>query len=241
MEKGVPGDSRFPERDSEWVGEQLRQKELLIQWLEGFKGDFGNFSEAQETISLCEQVLELHDLVVDRIRVPLSIQCSRNARKADGSCLEYGLDHTISTLNATLDKGIPNDPRFPERDREWVLQVEASGALLTEWLEEFNSEFSQYPEAESTIAECEQILLRQKQALHSIRIPLMIRTARNNRSVDGSCLEYGLEQHLEIMNHQLEAGPPTGGANEWIKQQNNRKDLLLQWLEAFKRDRKSVV
>ena len=53
------------------------------------------YTEAQETINECENALNLYKTIVDPLRVPLIIQNARNARKKDGSCLEFGLDYHL--------------------------------------------------------------------------------------------------------------------------------------------------
>jgi hypothetical protein len=41
-------------------------------------------------------------------------------KKDQGSVLEYGLDSHLKSLNEALEKGLPGDARFPERDNEWI-------------------------------------------------------------------------------------------------------------------------
>ena len=98
MEKGIPGDPRFPERDNEWIDEQSKRKELLVEWLEDFKSKLGEYDEAQETIKECESALELYKKVVDAVKIPLMVKNARNARRADGSCLEYGLEYHLKNF-----------------------------------------------------------------------------------------------------------------------------------------------
>ena len=73
-----------------------------MQWLEDFKSKCGEYEEANETIQECENALALHRRVVDSARVPLLIQNARNARRADGSCLEYGLDYHLKNLSGQV-------------------------------------------------------------------------------------------------------------------------------------------
>ena len=157
--------------------------------------------------------MELFTKVVEAVRIPLMVQNARNARKNDGSCLEYGLKYHLDHFNSAvsnnswsrsqfylyikqLEKGLPGDPRFPERDNEWIDERTKQKELLVEWLEDFKSKLGQYEEALETIEECEKALELYKKVVDSVRIPLMIQNARNARKNDGSCLEYGLEYHL---------------------------------------------
>lgn len=102
MEKGLPGDPRFPDRDNEWIEARVKEKELLVQWLEDFKSKCGEYVESHETIQQCETALTQYSTVVDSVRVPLMIQNARNARRKDGSCLEYGLETHLNNLKAAV-------------------------------------------------------------------------------------------------------------------------------------------
>jgi hypothetical protein len=85
-----------------------------VEWLEDFKSKFASYSEALETISECQQTLDKFTEKVESARVPLAVQNARNARRENGSVLEYGLKYHLDRMNGALDKGIPGDPRFPE-------------------------------------------------------------------------------------------------------------------------------
>ena len=88
----------------------MKDKELLVQWLESFKSELEQYEEAKETIKECEEALYLFKSVVDPLRVPLLIQNARNARKADGSVLEYGLDYHMKGLNNAVITFSPLPP-----------------------------------------------------------------------------------------------------------------------------------
>ena len=60
----------------------------------------------------CEETLDLYRKVVDKVRIPLLIQNARNARKKDGSCLEYGLEHHLKGFNASVSFLISKIPIF---------------------------------------------------------------------------------------------------------------------------------
>ena len=107
LEKGIPGDPRFPERDNEWITERVKQKELLVEWLEDFKSKLGHVQEAEETIRECESALEVYTKVVESVRIPLMVQNARNARQKDGSCLEYGLQYHLKNFNAAVRICLP--------------------------------------------------------------------------------------------------------------------------------------
>eukprot|EP00012_Vannella_robusta_P010785 CAMPEP_0206204768 /NCGR_PEP_ID=MMETSP0166-20121206/13757_1 /ASSEMBLY_ACC=CAM_ASM_000260 /TAXON_ID=95228 /ORGANISM="Vannella robusta, Strain DIVA3 518/3/11/1/6" /LENGTH=93 /DNA_ID=CAMNT_0053624531 /DNA_START=1 /DNA_END=278 /DNA_ORIENTATION=+ len=86
------------------------------------------------------------------------IQNARNARRADGSCLEYGLDYHLRNMIGSLEKGVPGDPRFPDRDNEWIAERIKQKESLVQWLEDFKSKCGEYEEANETIQECENAL-----------------------------------------------------------------------------------
>ena len=102
MDKGLPGDPRFPERDNDWIAERVKEKELLVEWLEDFKSKHGEYLESVQTVEECETALDKYQTVVEKVRVPLMIQNARNARKKEGSCLEYGLEYHLKGFNASV-------------------------------------------------------------------------------------------------------------------------------------------
>ena len=77
--------------------------------------------------------------------------------------MEYVLKHHLEGFNNALDKGIPGDPRFPERDNEWIEARAKEQKLLVEWFEDFNSKFGDYQEAAETVQECEGALSKYKE------------------------------------------------------------------------------
>ena len=198
---------------------------MLLQWLEGFKASFGDNPAAKETLEECENALNLYTKVIEAVRIPLAVKNARRAKRADGSILEYGLDYHLRnftgsvstdhkiiyiffwfknnlnfhTTNITfqLEKGIPGDPRFPDRDNEWIEARTKDKELLVEWLEDFKSKLGEYQESQETIEECERALTLYKQVVDAVKVPLMVQNARKARRADGCCLEYGLEFHLK--------------------------------------------
>ena len=85
------------------MNEQIKNKELLVQWLEDFKTKAGEYDEAIPTIEECENALTLYKNIVDKIRIPLLVQNLRNARRADNSCLEYGLEYHLRGLKSAVN------------------------------------------------------------------------------------------------------------------------------------------
>ncbi len=66
---------------------------LLIQWLENFKAQFFEYpNEIQPTVAKVEDALHLYKHKIGSAMVGVKIQKAINARRADGSVLEYGLN-----------------------------------------------------------------------------------------------------------------------------------------------------
>ena len=96
-----------------------------------------------------------------------------------------------------MEEGIPGKSNAPEKDNEYIENMNKRKELLVEWLEDFKSKLGEYNEAQETIKECERCLEQCNKVVEGGRIPLMIQNARNARAEDGSCLEYGLDYHLD--------------------------------------------
>jgi hypothetical protein len=152
IEKGLPSDPRFPERDTEWLQAREKEFDLLCKWLDDFRNRYYSLIMAAyaDALSILNEGEELKDMFATKVqplKIIVTIQNARNARTADGSCLEYGLKYHLDNMKSALEKGIPRDPRFPERDNEWVVARVKEYKLLAEWFEDFMSKFQQYSEA----------------------------------------------------------------------------------------------
>ena len=179
----------------------------MLTWLEGFKAKFEQYQEAEATIEKCETVLSLYDSVAGAAKAQLDIQNAVNARRADGSNLEYGLEHHLDRFESALKKGVPADKRFPERANKYIADMgERQEALLT-WLEGFKAKFKTQ-HAAATIDKCENVLSLYDSVVGAAKIPLEIQNAVNARRADGSNLEYGLEYHLQRFESALKKGVP---------------------------------
>ncbi len=245
LEKGLPNDPRFPERDNEWVASREKEQKKLVEWLEEFKSKYGEYKEAWETIDECTEVLQKYQEMAETVRVPLMIRNARNARKPD-SVLEYGLDHHLKTLKEALEKGMPNDPRFPERDNDWLESRIKEEKLLVEWLEDFKSKYGEHKEASATIDEVYEVLALYIEKTEAVKIPLLVRNARNARKSDGSVLEYGLVFHLKNMNQSLDKGLPNDPRfperdNEWVEARTKENGLLVDGLDHHLKGMKTGI
>ena len=98
----MPSDKRFPERSNQWLQERTKEKELLVQWLEDFKSKFGHYTQSAALIEQCENAIALYKSSVEKIKIPLEIENARNARKQQGSVLEYGFDYHIRQFSGLV-------------------------------------------------------------------------------------------------------------------------------------------
>jgi hypothetical protein len=138
----------------------------------------------------------------------MQVKAACEARKSDGSVLEYGLDKHLEDMVGALEKGLPNDPRFFERDLHWVDARTKEQTLLVEFLADFQSKLGEYDEARPVIAKCNKALVLFQEKVGNLKVTLEIQKAVNARTKEGSCLEYGLKSHLERLNGEIQKGPP---------------------------------
>ncbi len=102
----------------------------------------------------------------------LAIQNARNAKKAQGSVLEFGFTHHVNNMKSALEKGLPADPRFPERDHEWIEKRTKENQLLVEWLEGFKSQFCGCDKAAETIGEAEAVLKMYEDVVNKVKVQI---------------------------------------------------------------------
>ena len=99
INKGVPSDDRFVD---EYMKNLEKSNGLLVLWLEDFKSKFGGNIEALPTIEGVELALQKYREFYAQVRLPIEIKNARNARKADGSILEYGLDLQLERFSNSV-------------------------------------------------------------------------------------------------------------------------------------------
>jgi cytochrome c peroxidase len=168
---------------------------LLVQWVEDFRSKYGEYEDAQPTILKIEEALALYKDTIGRSRVKIEVQRARDARKAQGSVLEYGLDYHLSKFVAALQKGLPSDVAAADT---YIAEQTAVYNRLSEWLEDFKAKFSDYlnTEGAQTVKEVEEGLKLYRDVIMQSRAKYEIKKARAARASDGSVLEYGLDYHL---------------------------------------------
>jgi hypothetical protein len=116
----------------------------MVLQVSDFSAKFGTYTEATPVLQKVQAVQDLYQNFVTKVTVPLKVKNAINAKRDPlASGVKYHLDH----LNAALTKGLPNDPRFPDRDVEWISKRTTEKNQLVEWLETFRAEFAEYSEA----------------------------------------------------------------------------------------------
>lgn len=101
INKGIPTDSRYVD---EYLKTLETDRGLLIQWLEDFKSKFGDSPIAQPTIDEIEDAFKLYDVVIGGSMAKVKVEKARDARKADGSVLEYGLAWQLERFNGAVTR-----------------------------------------------------------------------------------------------------------------------------------------
>jgi hypothetical protein len=89
LKKGIPTDKSQVDK---YITEMKTERNLFVQWLEDFRSKYGQYPEAEPTITEVEAALQLYKDVVEAVQVKLDIQKARDAKRAQGSVLEYGLE-----------------------------------------------------------------------------------------------------------------------------------------------------
>ena len=102
LKKGPPNQPNFPDKDETWLNDMKKYKEKLEIWYEKFKSTFTGVAEAADTFKECDDCLELYRTVITPLVDVILIKCWRNKRRADGSVLEYGLDHHLRGFKSAV-------------------------------------------------------------------------------------------------------------------------------------------
>ena len=77
-------------RAKKYIADLDERQQALVAFLDDFKTKLGMYDEAASTIDECMAVLSQYEEVVGAARVPMLISSARDARRGDGSVLEYG-------------------------------------------------------------------------------------------------------------------------------------------------------
>lgn len=136
--------------------------------------DFSKFVEykaAEPVIASCVEVLNKFNEKVPPLKLPLEIKIEKCR---SGVPLPHGLGYHLEQMATALKSGLPADPRFPDRDNEWIAKRIKENELLVEWLEGFKSKFGEYKEAQETIEQCYAALQASKEVVDKHKVPLMI-------------------------------------------------------------------
>ena len=191
MKSGIPTDAVQREQ---YIEKQAKEENLISQWAQDFESKFGEYDEAKPILSQIQEALQLYKDVILASKVKLDIQRAREARKAQGSVLEYGLDHHLSGFVDKVKKGIPTDASAVDSYLEDTAKTQN---LLLQWLDDFRARFEEYEDAQPIIKSIEEALALYKQVIGASRVKIDVQKARDARKAQGSVLEYGLSHFLE--------------------------------------------
>ena len=76
--------------------QRTEEKDRLERWFDAFNAEFDGVPAAKATHKQVHKALKLYKKKMAEVRVPLLVKKARNARRADGSVLEYGLEHHLN-------------------------------------------------------------------------------------------------------------------------------------------------
>eukprot|EP01124_Arcella_intermedia_P033172 TRINITY_DN7876_c0_g2_i2.p1 TRINITY_DN7876_c0_g2~~TRINITY_DN7876_c0_g2_i2.p1 ORF type:complete len:2631 (-),score=708.58 TRINITY_DN7876_c0_g2_i2:12-7805(-) len=237
--KGPPNEPLFPERSNEWIKKVEAKVQLLLEWLENFKSRFLQYPEAFPIIRRCEKVLENAKSLLESIKIPQQIKNAKNARKQDGSVLQYGLDFHLERMSVELMKGAPLNSTYSEKDNTWINERTNEKNLLIEWLSSFSATFGCYAEAQTIIETCEEMIKNYTTLIDSFKIPLAIKQVKSTGKIGNTDLGNSLPNFISNLKNELSKGLPNDPRfperdGEWLKKREREFNLLTEWNQQFK-------
>ena len=151
------------------MSEMEKENNRITQWLEDFKSKYGDHEDAKEIINEVETAMKSYVTNIVSAKAKIEIQKAVEARRAQGSVLEYGLKYhldnfvrpvtiviiTLISNEFQLKEGVPTDPRWPDRRDKYLEDRQKDLNLLSQWLEDFKSKYASFEDAAPVIAECE--------------------------------------------------------------------------------------
>lgn len=128
-----------------WLESVKTWKTPVDKWLESFQKQFcppgtpQPYPEpVQKALEKVQKVQDLHTQIVIPAITVYEVYAAREARKADGSCLEYGLDYHMRLFNNAVAKGVPSNAA---QAKTALADMEKSAKTLQEWLDGFKAKF----------------------------------------------------------------------------------------------------
>jgi hypothetical protein len=80
VKSGIPKDDRFVD---DYLKKMANHNSLLIQWLENFRSQFGEYPQAQPTITRVEDALQQYKQLVGGAMAKVNIDKAIKARKPE--------------------------------------------------------------------------------------------------------------------------------------------------------------
>jgi hypothetical protein len=166
LKSGIP--ARADQRD-QYIEQQAKEENLISQWVQDYQSKFGEYEEAKPIIVQIEEALKLYKDVILASKVKLDIQRAREARKAQGSVLEYGLDHHLSGFVDAVKKGIPTDKSAVDG---YIEAQSKTHNLLLQWLDDFSAKFEEHEDAKPIIKSIEEALALYKEVIEASKVKI---------------------------------------------------------------------
>jgi hypothetical protein len=104
LSEGIPNEPRFPERRDEYITSTEKENNAITQWLEAFKSKFAEYEESADIIGQVDTALSLFQSVVGKGKAKVEIQRAIEAKRAQGSVLEYGIKWHLERFNNRVRK-----------------------------------------------------------------------------------------------------------------------------------------
>ena len=80
------------------MSEMEKENNRITQWLEDFKSKYGDHEDAKEIINEVETAMKSYVTNIVSAKAKIEIQKAVEARRAQGSVLEYGLKYHLDNF-----------------------------------------------------------------------------------------------------------------------------------------------
>ncbi len=98
LDKGLPKDDREVDK---YLERMAKHNSCLIQWLEDFKGKYGEYEQAQVAIKDAESALQKYKEKIGPMLVKVAVAKAIDARAKDGSPLVNNSQNTNNYIDTT--------------------------------------------------------------------------------------------------------------------------------------------
>lgn len=231
---GIVLEERFPERFYDEIAKVGQQRDKLVEWVEKFKVECGQYEDAKPYIARCETIIQSVGQLLQSCVGKAIVQKAIGHR--DRAMLEYGLDYHCKGLEIIVEDGLVLDERFPERYYEKLAKAQQQRDKLAEWFAHFTSSCGQFDEAKSHIVRCEAIFSGLDAILTESKGKATVQKAIDDRS--GS-LAYGLDYTCKRVESTIAKGLKLDSrfpdrVEKELAESIKERDQLAEWIESFR-------